>query len=118
MSFLSERGPEQKKEEESRRGHGRVVSQYAFRECFSIFFRTNYSYTSRWRKFHGSVYIKVGAPKYGSLHLGYAERKGSSSTANRPSAHALIQTRVQLGTSKAVVLFISRAHIYMYTRSI
>lgn len=71
------------------------------------------------------MYIKVGALRYGSLHLGYAERKGSSPTnADRPtdrcaSERALIQlTRVHSYTEDrhSVRLVYISVHTYTYKR--
>lgn len=89
--------PEESENKEKRKTRWRGSLCFFFSFFFGRIIRT-----SRYCKFHDSVYIKVGAPTYGSLHLGYAERKGSSSTENRPPRErARIQTRVQLDTHVA-----------------
>lgn len=121
MSFL--RGGQNKGRRKRRaRGEDTVESFLSMRSAGVFFFGrlANYSYSSAAAS-SMRVYIKVGATRYGSLHPGYAERKGSSSPASRPriaraNAHARIRAHARVHSLDALsVLLISRARTYVYT---
>lgn len=111
---FSRKGARTKKRGRLRRGHGRVVSQYAFRGCFFVFFfRTNYSYFSLVQVSRERVYksrcteVWLAAPWLcGKERLFF--------NGEPTNAHARIQTRVQLDIHRRPSLCSSLEHVYIY----